>query len=298
MSATALSSYRNCMFQKLAPGLADSDTGFIEDGNREGGSFGTLNIEELAKIDPDLVIIYKRDVDAMLSSLETVGIPTIVVDYGDIDLLRQGLLVLGQAMGDEDSQRAQMIVDWINDGTSLVDQRIGDMSDSDRPSALLLRDGNLGLYNSTFSDNMIKEAGGRVLTNSVAGSTSGSTIDFEQIQQWDPDYILLGNFADHKPEDIYTNTMAGMDWSHLKAVQNRHVYKMPMGLYRWDPPSTEAHLALFWEAKMFHPEMFSDIDLVGRTREFYQNLFNYSLTQDDLDMIFHADLNSNSESIF
>ena len=79
--------------------------------------------------------------------------------------------------------------------------------------------------------------------------------------RWDPDYILLGNFANHTPDQIYDNIMASQDWSSLKAVKNKHVYKIPMGLYRWDPPSTEAHLLLLWEAKLFHPELFKDIDL-------------------------------------
>ena len=300
MSATALASYKSCMFEVLAPGLADSDTSFIDDGNKEGGSFGTLNVEEIARITPDFVIIYKRDANAMLDSLESVGITTLVLDYGDLDLMQDGLLILGQAMGQEDAKRAQQIVDWQNEASELVDERIATLADDEKPSAIMLRDGNLNLYNTDFSNNMFREAGASVATDSLdqQGSTSGSAVDFEQIQQWDPDFIFLGNFAKHEPAEIYNNTMAGMNWSNLKAVKNKHVYKVPMGLYRWDPPSTEAHLALLWEAKIFHPELFSDIDLIERTKEFYRSLFSHELTQDEIDMIFHNDLNDGSENLW
>ncbi|MDO4770051.1 MAG: hypothetical protein Q4A11_06770 [Brachymonas sp.] len=61
MSATALVSYKNSMFQRLAPGLANSKTDYINDQNKDGGVFGTLNAEEIAKINPSMVLIYERE---------------------------------------------------------------------------------------------------------------------------------------------------------------------------------------------------------------------------------------------
>ncbi len=298
MSATSLASYKNCMFEVLAPGLDKVNTGYIDDKNRNGGSFGTLNIEEMAKLSPDAVIIYKRDAKVMLPILEAAGVPTVVFDFGGLKEVQDGLVLLGEMLGEKQAKTAETIISWHHEADKLLKERLNGLDESKKPTVLMLRDGKLRLYLSGFSDNMMKQAGGRLATLTPEGKVvSEANINFEQMLRWNPDYILLGNFANHTPDQIYENIMANQDWSSLKAVKNKHVYKIPMGLYRWDPPSTEAHLLLLWEAKMFHPELFKDIDLEQKTREFYKTIFNHELTSQELDMIFHADLNAHSEPI-
>ncbi|MBO4317729.1 MAG: ABC transporter substrate-binding protein [Mailhella sp.] len=298
MSATSLASYKNCMFEVLAPGLDKVDTGYIDDKNSNGGSFGTLNIEEMAKLSPDAVIIYKRDAKVMLPILEAAGVPTVVFDFGGLKEVQDGLILLGEMLGEKQSKTAETIINWHHEADALLKERLSGLDESKNPTVLMLRDGNLRLYLSGFSNNMMQQAGARLATLTPEGKVvSEANINFEQMLRWDPDYILLGNFADHTPDQIYENIMANQDWSSLKAVRNKHVYKIPMGLYRWDPPSTEAHLLLLWEAKMFHPELFRDIDLEQKTREFYKTIFDHELTRQELDMIFHADLNAHSEPI-
>ncbi len=298
MSATSLASYKNCMFEKLAPGLDKVNTGYIDDKNSNGGSFGTLNIEEMARLSPDVVIIYKRDASIMLPILEAAGVPTVVFDFGGLKEVQDGMTLLGQMLGEKQAKNADTIIRWHQETDALLKKRLASIPEEQKPTVLMLRDGKLRLYLSGFSNNMMKQAGGRLATLTDAGKVvSEANINFEQMLRWDPDYILLGNFAGHTPDEIYGNIMADQDWSSLKAVRNRHVYKIPMGLYRWDPPSTEAHLLLLWEAKMFHPELFKDIDLEQKTREFYKTIFDHDLTREEMDMIFHADLNRHSAPI-
>ena len=298
MSATSLASYKNCMFEVLAPGLDKVNTGYIDDKDRTGGSFGTLNIEEMARLAPDAVIIYKRDARIMLPILEAAGVPTVVFDFGGLKEVQDGLVLLGQMLGEKQAKTAATIIGWHHEADKLLRERLAGLDDSQKPSVLMLRDGKLRLYLSGFSDNMMKQAGARLATLSPDGKAiTEANINFEQMLRWDPDYILLGNFANHTPDQIYDNIMASHDWSSLKAVKNKHVYKIPMGLYRWDPPSTEAHLLLLWEAKLFHPDLFRDIDLEQKTREFYKTIFGHDLTREELDMIYHAGLNAHSEPV-
>ncbi len=298
MSATALASYKNCMFQILAPGLADSDTDFIDDANKDGGSFGTLNVEELIKVNPDVVIIYKRDAEAMLPILETAGIPTLVFDFGGLKEVQDGLRILGQILGDDAAERADQIIAWHEETEALLGEKLKNVAEEDKPSALILNSNTLALYNSEFSNNMLLTAGCRLAaTDDGALPTSAKEVSFEQLLAWDPDYIFLTNFFDGKPDDIYNNLMADQNWSQLKAVKNHHVYKIPMGIYRWSPPSTEAHLFLTWLATIFHPELMQDVSLTEMTKEFYSTLFGYDLTEADLNMIYQTELNQNSESV-
>lgn len=59
----------------------------------------------------------------------------------------------------------------------------------------------------------------------------------EQIYAWNPDIIFITNFTETQPADLLENKVDGQDWSQVKAVQEGKVYKIPLGIYRWFPPS-------------------------------------------------------------
>ena len=49
----------------------------------------------------------------------------------------------------------------------------------------------------------------------------------EQIYAWDPDIIYITNFSRHMPEDLYENAILGHDWSTIRTVRERKIYKLP-----------------------------------------------------------------------
>ena len=77
-----------------------------------------------------------------------------------------------------------------------------------------------------------------------------STVTIEQVFTWNPQVILLGNFDAAMPSDLYKDPR----WQSVDAVKNRRVYRMPLGGYRWDPPSQESALAWLWLAGLLQPE--------------------------------------------
>lgn len=72
--------------------------------------------------------------------------------------------------------------------------------------------------------------------------------------------------------------------SLTKAAQNGKVYKMPLGGYRWDPPSQESPLAWMWLADLLHPDIFQ-YDLRAEMKKAYAMLYNYELSDADIDGI-------------
>ena len=75
------------------------------------------------------------------------------------------------------------------------------------------------------------------------------------------DIVLLTNFTPLQPNDLIEGRDAGRDWTSVKAVKDRRVYKMPLGLYRSFTPTADTPLTLLWLAKTIYPERFADIDL-------------------------------------
>lgn len=77
---------------------------------------------------------------------------------------------------------------------------------------------------------------------------SAQTIAMEEVYKLNPDIILLSNFDKFVPDDLYNNKIPGQDWSTVKAVQEKRVYKVPMGIYLWDAPGVETPLMMEWLA--------------------------------------------------
>ena len=59
----------------------------------------------------------------------------------------------------------------------------------------------------------------------------------------------------------------------LKAVANKHVYLIPVGVHVWAHRTIEQPLTVLWAAKTFHPNVFADMDLHMEVRSFYQAFF-------------------------
>jgi iron complex transport system substrate-binding protein len=106
----------------------------------------------------------------------------------------------------------------------------------------------------------------------------------EQIYEWDPDIIYITNFTPVQPEDIYQNTAAGQDWRPLKAVRNKRVHKVPLGIYRWFPPSGDAPLMLKWLAQKNHPELFT-YSIEAEIKDYYKKHYAYSLSDEEVNFI-------------
>ena len=83
----------------------------------------------------------------------------------------------------------------------------------------------------------------------------------------------------------------------MDAVINHHVYKVPISLYRWTPPNTvEKPLYYLYMASIIQPEIFHEIDMRQEESDFVQKYFGITLTEEQLDYVFHADLYTNKEA--
>ena len=111
-------------------------------------------------------------------------------------------------------------------------------------------------------------------------------VNMEQIYKWNPDIIYITNFTETQPEDLFNNKISGQDWSDVKAVQDKKVYKIPLGIYRWFPPSGDAPLMLKWMANHNQPELF-DYDMNDEIKTYYKDFYNFDVTDDEVETILH-----------
>ncbi len=279
---SSMAAAENSYLTTVYPEITELDTSFVENGE--------INIEQLMKLEPDVVFYSATNTDEREmydnAGIKAIGFSTTLSDYNCIETFANWVDLLGQIFGDSD--RAQEVIEYGRSVEAQVLEKTATLSDEEKPKVLVLfnyGDGTITTSGSNFFGEYWIEAAGGI---NVAAELNGQPeINMEQIYAWNPDMIFITNFSSVLPEDLYNNTIEGDDWSSVKAVQEGQVYKFPLGMYRWFPPSSDTPLALMWLAKTIQPELFADIDMDQEIKDYYVKYYNVELTDDDLQVIYN-----------
>jgi iron complex transport system substrate-binding protein len=137
----------------------------------------------------------------------------------------------------------------------------------------------------SFANFWLSSTGAENVARELKTSPRGISVNMEQILLWNPEVIYITNFCPTQPDDLYQNKLPGQDWSEVSAVKNRRVYKIPLGEYRWYPPSGDSSLMLKWMAKKNHPRLFADYDMRGEIRRHFKKIYNYPITEAQIDRV-------------
>lgn len=244
------------------------------------------NVEELARVNPDLVIQWAGRGPDYIDPITNAGLNLMTIMYGTEERTREYMTMAATAMGRP--ERIEALIDWRAEVQADMEARTADLADEDRPSVLYLLRAMDNLRASGTENNYNAWyhilAGGRNAAEDMVGGWAD--INVEQIATWNPDVIFLNSFeADLTLDRIMDDPILSL----TSAAQSGRVYKMPLGGYRWDPPNQESPLTWMWTANLLHPDLF-DYDLRAEMRSAYQVLYNYELTDADIDEILWMDM--------
>lgn len=238
------------------------------------------NVEALTATNPDLVIQWGGRGNDIVAPITNAGLTAMLILYGTEELTREYMTMASTALGKP--ERIGELVEWRDHIQKDIEAKAKTIPEDKRPNVLyvgralsdITASGTKGNYNAWY----IELVGGRNASAELNGTVS---INKEQIAEWDPDVILLNAFE----------AKLGVDWvyndpilSLTKAARNKRVYKMPLGGYRWDPPNQESPLSWMWAANLIQPDVFK-YDVRGEMKTAYKTLYNYELTDADIDDI-------------
>lgn len=243
------------------------------------------NVESIAGLRPDLVIQWGDRGPDLVQPLENAGIRTGLILYGNEQQARDMIAFTGKVTGN--TAKIDELNAWRDKTAAAIKAKVGALAADRKPSVLYLLRTKGGFTVSgkgTYNDFYIELAGGRNAAAEIAGQ---KPVNAEQIAAWNPDVILLNNFED--PLDL-SGISADPVVSQTKAVTGKRVYKMPMGGYRWDPPSQESPLTWMWLADLLHPDLF-DFDVRAEIKDWYPKLYAHTPTEAQIDAILHAGIN-------
>ncbi|MDP2780456.1 ABC transporter substrate-binding protein [Devosia sp.] len=271
---------------RIAPALHNAETGFTQ-GN-------SVNVEELLRLAPDVFVSYETM--PAIADVARTGIPVLAMDVlsnsgGNVIQTYSGWMqLLGQVAGQE--ARTQEIIAYGQGTLDDTRSRLASLSDAQKPGALFFA----RLEEKSLKVNGAGHFGNFWLTESGAVNlappefTPLADIDMEQIYKLDPEVMFISNFSATQPEDLYENRIPGQDWSHVRAVQNQRVYKIPEGIFQWYPPSADAPLMLKWMAQKNQPELFSHFRIEDEIKTYYGHFYGYDLSDTDVQLILKPQL--------
>lgn len=269
------------IMNRAFPELGELPTSFIEE--------DVINTEELLKLGPDLVFTHAAIPD-QYEACEAAGIPCVQVspnlfadeDYNVIKTLNAWVELLAEVL-EIDNTASEMIA-YGEQVENSVREKASTIPEEDRVNVLVLanyNDNTITAAGQSFSKYWCETVGGNYMTDDIAGFTA--ELDMESIYVMNPDVIYLSSFSAYTLEDFYNNTAGeGQDWSSVKAVQDKRVYKFPLGTYYWYPPSSDAPLSLMWMASTMYPEVYNEIDLDQEIRDYYEKYYGIEVTDEEL----------------
>ncbi len=280
MHPMSKSAWKNSVLKIMAPGMAKAATDFIQGGFK-------MNVEEVLKLKPDVVFQVSFE-EGNIAQFEQLGIPVIVTHEGLRNLdqyLEKHISLVGKVLRKE--ERAKQLITDFKAADQMIAQKLAGLPKEQWPKGLILFNVEKLMVTGTgsFANFWLNHTGAENVAKGIKTSPRGATVNMEQILAWNPEVIYITNFCPTRPEDLYKNTVPGQDWSEIEAVKNKRVYKIPLGEYRWYPPSGDSSLMLKWMAQKNHPEQFSDYDIRKEIRTHFTHIYNFKLSEAQIDRI-------------
>lgn len=291
MPPECMTAAENGLLGELYPEILEAETGYIK------GS--ELNTEELLKLNPD-VVFYNTADEKMGKQLTDAGFNAVGVsvnkwEYDCIETLNQWIDLLSQ-MFPEDA-KSDVVAEYSNDIYEMIQDRVKDIPEDEIADVFFLfkcDETTLATSgNSFFGSWWAKAIGANNISDDIE-KDNAVEINMEQIYKYNPEKIFITNFTKAQPEDLYNNTIGSYDWSKIKAVQDKELYKMPLGMYRSYTPCVDTPMTLLWMAKNTYPDLFEDINITKEVKKYYKEVFDVELTDKQVESIFEPSLDASA----
>ena len=222
------------------------------------GDLTAMSLEKIVALDPDLVLASKGNSRELVHSLKALDIPVFVLDPQTIEEILVDVGTVGALVGREEAARE--LLDGYRQRLAAVADRIGDLSESERPTVFVgspFRDENWTPGPETYTSAVIRRAGGRNIADDLAPRT-WAVYNLENIVSKDPQVLLSTLGEGQDPGETTTRFLerakALKGWRDLDAVRNERVVLIPENwLLRPAPRLFDAIETL---AGALHPNLF------------------------------------------
>ncbi|MEG1824162.1 MAG: ABC transporter substrate-binding protein [Cloacibacillus sp.] len=250
------------------------------------GTLTEVNMEELLKVNPDLVIVTHYFPQETLKKIEAAGIPVVAISLYQADFeeasklnpklknpdraytigMKIGVNLLGEIYNKP--REAKKLNTFVEDRRALVGDKLSAIPENKKITCYMANP-DLYTYGSGKYVGVIMDRAGGI---NVAREISGyKAVNMEQILKWDPHVIFV---QDRYAAQVIPQITKGAAWAQICAVKKHRVYETPEYVKPWGHPCPESMaLGELWMAKKLYPERFKDIDINKFVQEFYTTFY-------------------------
>ena len=278
-----VSTYYIGTYACLALGLSDNLVGIEQKANSrpiysmvnskllelpQVGSMKGINIEAIADLEPDLVILPLKLKDNA-DTLDDLGVKSLVVNPESDELLLQMLTLLAKATGKDDQAKLLNLY---------YDNQIEEMKKYGNSNKTVYMSSNSTFLETApgamYQSKMIEIAGGKNVAKDIEGDY-WTAVSYETLLQLNPDIIIIPPAAAYCVQDILNDSQLAT----LTAIKNKAVYQMPKKIEEWDSPVPSAILGSMWLASILHEDKYSFDDFKEDVVDFYDTFYDFEVDQ-------------------
>ncbi len=249
------------------------------------GSLESGNVEEIASLKPDLVIVGAQFDEAQIKQLEALDIPVMTLTFrgegkqamaqnpelvnADVAYttgLEWAIKKLGELTGTE--ERATELWNFAIDSRKYVEDNLKNVPEKDKISVFIANEKNMTYGSDKYVGTQMERAGA---TNVAAKDIQGyKEVNFEKVAEWNPDVIVVQD----RYKDVYDEILTSPKWKNIKAVQDGRVILAPYWTKPWGNPGPDSiALGELWFAYKFYPEQISKEKVDKTVKEFYKKFY-------------------------
>lgn len=264
-------------YERLAPGLEALPM---------PGGLKTVNIEELLKLQPDVVFVTNYAPEDMIDQMEKAGLPVVAISLLDVPPA-EAVKVSPTVAGDEATaidngfatgvrliadildrkDKGEEMIAVTQKYRGMVAERLKDLPKDQFVSAYMANPELHTYGHGKYTGLMMERAGARNVADALAGFQQ---VTMEDVLKWDPAVI----FVQSRYPEVFTEITSGDAWKPIDAVKTGRVYLMPEYAKAWGYPMPEAmSLGELWMARQLYPERFADIDMQKEADAYYREFY-------------------------
>lgn len=214
------------------------------------GSFVSVNMEKLARLRPDLVLLVNGQ-ESLAMSLQHHNYKTIVLPNDHLNQIAKNLITCGQLTEHQDEAKQE--AKTVSNGLTNLAQIIRQAKTKPRVFFCVWPEPLMAVGGNCFLNEVITACGGVNIAANLPQAYPRFSL--EKLVLANPDIIIFPHEAEGQ------KFISKSPWSNLKSVKTNKIYYLPtQDKDRLSRPTPRILEGLYWLSIRLHPELESKLD--------------------------------------